>query len=65
VSGLDFIEKPNQAQFLNAFRTLLTLGAMGKDGNLTEVGKKMANLPISVIWSKLLISVAGSDEYSA
>ena len=63
VSTVDFIDKPDQLSFLNAFQILIKLGAIDSgDAKITKLGNEMAILPTEPIYSKLLL-VAVKHEY--
>ena len=60
---MDFIDKPDQKSFLNAFQILIKLGAVDSgNASLTSLGKEMAVLPTETIYSKLLM-VSLKPEY--
>ena len=53
VVGFNFVEEPNGETLKAAVENLVFLGAI-KDGCLTDLGKKMAALPIDPHYSKIL-----------
>jgi len=63
VSTVDFIDKPDQLAFLNAFQILIKLGAIdSKDAKITKLGHEMAIFPTEPIYSRLLL-VSVKHEY--
>lgn len=56
VIGFDFIDQPSPEAFESAYKELIILGAIKKDGRgLTETGKKMASLPLEPRISKMIL----------
>eukprot|EP00375_Theileria_parva_P002181 XP_764858.1 RNA helicase [Theileria parva strain Muguga] len=51
-----FIDPPDKGTILSAALNLYRLGALDSEGNLTEAGKMMAQIPLLPMHSKLLIS---------
>lgn len=51
----DFIDPPPQENILNSMYQLWVLGALDNVGNLTPLGKKMAEFPLDPALSKMLI----------
>ena len=47
VAHFDFIDKPSNEAIEKALDTLKMLGALDEDENITELGRKMADLPLS------------------
>jgi HrpA-like RNA helicase len=50
-----FIDAPSRDSLLRSHEQLFALGALSNDGQLTQLGKKMARLPLDPGWSKCLI----------
>ena len=56
ISRFPFVDKPDPALAARAERLLVRLGALCKpDKSLTELGRKMAALPVHPIWARLLL----------
>lgn len=51
----DFMDPPPQENILNSMYQLWVLGALDNIGDLTPVGKKMANFPMEPSLAKMLI----------
>ncbi|XP_952428.1 ATP-dependent helicase, putative [Theileria annulata] len=51
-----FIDPPDKGSILSSALNLYRLGALDSEGNLTEPGKMMAQIPLLPIHSKLLIT---------
>ncbi|KAK1362878.1 RNA helicase [Heracleum sosnowskyi] len=60
VSGFDFMDPPAQECLIQALKLLYALGALNKKGELTKVGRKMAEFPLDPMLSKMIIA---SDKY--
>ena len=57
VSTVDFIDRPSQDRFLNAFKQLIKLGAVDpQSAKITKFGHEMAVMPTEPIFSKLLLT---------
>lgn len=54
-TALKFFHQPDTATLADAKRTLVALGAMSADGNVTKVGRRMARLPVDVKYARMLI----------
>lgn len=64
VFKMDFVDKPTQANFLNAFQILIKLGAVDpSNASLTRLGYQMSTLPTEPLFSKLLATTL-RPEYS-
>jgi ATP-dependent helicase HrpA len=61
VYAFQFIDPPNQRAFQEAFKTLHELGALDADNNLTELGVKMAHLPLEPRISAMLLAAEKYD----
>jgi len=56
IVGFDFMDPPPQAALLRALELLLALGALrASDGSLSELGKRMARLPVDPMFAKVLL----------
>ena len=55
----DFMDPPAPESMMRALETLNYLGALDDEGNLTEVGHQMAELPLDPQLSKALLSSVG------
>ncbi|RKO94992.1 P-loop containing nucleoside triphosphate hydrolase protein, partial [Caulochytrium protostelioides] len=51
----DFIDAPPQDTMLNAMYHLWMLGALQREGHLTELGRKMVEFPVDPALAKILI----------
>ena len=54
----DFLTPPAPASLLKAFELLFAIGAVDKEMNLTEYGKKLAKLPLDPTFGHLLLQSA-------
>lgn len=65
VFEFDFIERPSNDSLAAALQSLLNLGAIsnkvGSKGDITQLGRKMAALPLEPIYAKLVICSAQSQ----
>jgi len=55
VESFEFIDPPEEEAFENAIKSLKSLGALDNEGNLTEIGRIMAELPLEPHISRMLI----------
>lgn len=55
VYSFPFIDKPEAGQLEQAVKTLQALGALDADGNITEIGKSMAEFTIEPKVSRMII----------
>ncbi len=60
IINFDFIESPDRQALVHAIRTLQDLDALDEKENITELGIKMSELPLTPERAKMLIS---SEEY--
>ena len=51
----DFMDPPPQDNMLNSMYQLWVLGALDNTGSLTELGRKMVELPLDPPLSKMVI----------
>ena len=51
----DFLDPPPHDMLVKGLETLYALGALNKVGNLTFMGRKMAEFPLEPMLSKMLI----------
>ncbi|KAI9004386.1 P-loop containing nucleoside triphosphate hydrolase protein [Hyaloraphidium curvatum] len=58
VQGFDFMDPPSRGALIRALEQLYSLGALGDDGKLTELGKQMAAFPLDPPYAKVVISSA-------
>lgn len=56
--NFDFMDKPPMHTIIDALEQLYVLGALDEEGNLTLLGNRMAQFPLSPQLSKMLISSA-------
>ncbi len=61
VEHFNFIDKPDMAAFHNAFQVLHDLGALDEHNNLTDLGHKMAHLPLEPRISAMLLAAEKYD----
>ncbi len=57
-SELDFFHDPGHTIILEAKRTLQVLGALDHDGEVTQIGRQMSHLPLSVQFSRMVVEAA-------
>jgi len=55
VEDLEFFHQPDKSEIHEAKRALKALGCMDENGNVTEIGHKVAKLPISVKYGRMVI----------
>jgi len=55
VLDFDFMESPSVESLTSALELLLTLGALDRNGTLTDMGNKMAQLPVSPMAARMLL----------
>lgn len=58
--SFDFMDPPPAESILNALEMLFALGALSKLGELTVVGRRMAQFPLDPMLSKMIVA---SDRY--
>ncbi|KAL1834081.1 hypothetical protein ACET3Z_003732 [Daucus carota] len=58
--NFDFIDPPPEASLLKALELLFALSALNKKGELTKVGRKMAEFPLDPMLSKMIVA---SEKY--
>ena len=56
VIGFDFMDKPPVQTLVDALETLWLLDALDEDGNLTKLGRRMAEFPMAPEESKMLLA---------
>ncbi|MGL5830549.1 MAG: ATP-dependent RNA helicase [Candidatus Altimarinota bacterium] len=61
IYAFQFIDPPNQRAFQEAYKTLHELGALKEDNTLTELGMKMAHLPLEPRISAMLLAAEKYD----
>jgi ATP-dependent helicase HrpA len=61
LTGFDFIDAPEPKAFRNAISNLIELGALDENQNLTELGVKMAHLPLEPRISAMLLAAEKYD----
>ncbi|KAJ1977858.1 ATP-dependent RNA helicase [Dimargaris verticillata] len=54
VLGFDYMDRPPKLALLRALEQLYALGALNDQGNLTDLGKWMAEFPLDPCYSKVL-----------
>ncbi|MFZ4713269.1 MAG: ATP-dependent helicase C-terminal domain-containing protein [Bacteriovoracaceae bacterium] len=60
VKELRFMELPHERSLDHAFRLLFDLGAVGDQGQLTEIGKKLAELPLPPRLARLVYETSAA-----
>jgi len=55
VEELEFFHQPDKKEIHEAKRALKALGCMDNDGGVTEIGHKVAKLPISVKYGRMVV----------
>lgn len=58
VVGFDFMEPPDRVRLVKSLRILFLLGAVDADGVLTELGRRMAQLPLEPQYSRVLLAAS-------
>lgn len=57
IERFDFVDAPERAAFHEAYETLISLGAVTKDGDgLTDLGHKMARLPLEPRIARMVLA---------
>ena len=56
IFSFDWIDFPTKNSFLSGLKTLFSLGALNKNGNLTKSGRKILELPLDPQLGKSMIS---------
>jgi HrpA-like RNA helicase len=52
---LDFFHQPDRLEIRRARRALLALGLMDRNGNVSSIGRRVARLPISVKYGRMVL----------
>ncbi|MBR3887953.1 MAG: ATP-dependent RNA helicase [Clostridia bacterium] len=60
-SEIEFFHQPPIEKILEAQKTLQTLGAFDENNEITEIGKTMSLLPISVRYARMIVEAAKRD----
>lgn len=60
-SEIEFFHQPPIEKILEAQKTLRTLGAFDENNEITEIGKVMSLLPISVRYARMIVEAAKRD----
>ncbi|KAG1149758.1 hypothetical protein G6F37_009873 [Rhizopus arrhizus] len=55
VLEFDYMDRPSRASLIRALEELYALGAINDQGQLSDVGKQMAEFPLDPMYSKVLI----------
>eukprot|EP01103_Thecamoeba_quadrilineata_P011611 TRINITY_DN2802_c0_g1_i1.p1 TRINITY_DN2802_c0_g1~~TRINITY_DN2802_c0_g1_i1.p1 ORF type:complete len:522 (-),score=107.66 TRINITY_DN2802_c0_g1_i1:21-1586(-) len=58
LAALEYFERPSLEGLKRGAQRLLLLGAFGKNGELTEIGKKMAGLPVDPRCARAMIAAS-------
>jgi len=62
IESLEFFHAPSSRTILRAKNTLVSLGAMTKSGDVTDIGKRMERFPVESSYARMLIE---SEAYSS
>lgn len=54
-TNLEFFHQPDRTKIIEAKNTLIALGAMTEDGQVTKIGRDIAKLPISVNTGRMIL----------
>ncbi|EKX72127.1 Helicase associated domain HA2 containing protein [Theileria equi strain WA] len=54
--NFDFMDSPSPETLIKALELIYALGALNDNGELTRLGRKMSELPLDPMYSKMLIS---------
>lgn len=57
IASFEFLEAPEPEKLRRAFEELYRLKAVDGSGSITEHGKRMSMLPVSVEWANLILKV--------
>lgn len=55
IENFDFIDPPEKSAIADGIKTLKSLHALDASGNITEIGKRMADLPLAPKYSRMVI----------
>jgi HrpA-like RNA helicase len=55
MEAMEFFHQPAKSDIHDARRTLIGLGCMTADGNVTQIGKLVNRLPVSVQYARMLV----------
>ncbi len=55
IEDLTFIHQPSKEKIAEAKEALLALGALNRENNITPVGKKLVNIPVSVQYGRMIV----------
>src|SRR5271168_1478334 len=61
ILNFPFLDRPKRDSVLRSLEVLYLLGALGKDGTPTELGKEMNHLPLSPELAKVLLSASKGE----
>ncbi len=61
IETLDFYHDPSKRAIQRAKKTLMALGAMTSEGEVTDIGRKMERFPVESNYARMLVE---ADEYS-
>jgi len=61
IEAFPFVEPPDGRYVRDGLRTLRELGALSEEGQLTDIGRKLAKLPLDPRLGRILL--AGADEH--
>jgi HrpA-like RNA helicase len=62
IEELEFYHAPSTQAIKAAKQTLRTLGAIGKDGTVTSIGRKMERFPVESSYARMLVEAEGYDK---
>jgi HrpA-like RNA helicase len=55
MEGLRFFHQPDLAKIRDAYRVLVALGCMDKNHKITPIGRRVAKMPVSVRWGRMIV----------
>ena len=62
IEDLDFYHDPSRGAIRRAKRTLISLGAMTRDGRVTDIGRAMERFPVESSYGRMLVEVQNENE---
>ncbi len=62
IEELDFYHDPSKGAIRRAKRTLVSLGALTRDGQVTGIGRAMERFPVESSYGRMLVEVQSANE---
>ena len=62
IEDLDFYHDPSRGAIRRAKRTLVALGAMTNEGQVTDIGRLMERFPVESSYGRMLVEADGASE---